>query len=98
MGCAIARRSGPTGEIQETPTPADARISLNLTGSVLDQTLPMSAKPNLRRYRSLPAPGNGVRISAFRVTLRGPPTMEPVTSRGPRVPGSKPRTEPRPPE
>ena len=91
-------RNGPSGEIHDRPTPTEARRSLKLIFSFSPKTLPASTKPNMRSVRSLPAPGNGVMSSAFKVILRGPPIVEPVTSLGPRVPWSKPRTEPRPPE
>ena len=86
------------GDSQDTPTPVDARSWPKSSRSSSPYTLPTSTKPKSRSERSLPAPGNGVNSSPLSVILRVPPMLAPVTSRGPSVPCSKPRTEPRPPE
>jgi hypothetical protein len=85
------------GDIQDM---ADAGGGPQVGGSLSfsPNTLPTSTKPNMRSVRSLPAPGNGAITSAFSVSFFGAADRQPVTSRGPSVPCSKPRTEPRPPE
>ena len=67
----MASRKGPTGEIQLIPTPAEARSLLQIAAiRIRRRRCPRRRKPNMRSVRSLPAPGNGVSTSKFRLILR----------------------------